>query len=80
MIPVIDKVVDLIRRRRKSEWQDFFQAYIAAVRDFFRSSGEKGALVGFGIGIVLVLFFKFVLLMACVVALVYLLLIIIAEP
>jgi hypothetical protein len=79
MIPVIDKLVDSIRTRKKAEWQDFFLGYITAIRDFVRSNGEKGAFLGFAVGIVLILFFKLVLIVGCIAALAYLLIIIIAD-
>ena len=79
MVPFIDKVVASIRSKSKREWQQFFEERMTLAREYLRANGEQGALIGFGIGIFIVLFFQLALFLSCIAVLAYLLLQIIAD-
>ncbi len=79
MMPFVDRIVASIRSKTKREWQQFFEERMTLVRDYLRTHGEQGALIGFGIGIFIVLFFKLALFLSCIAALAYLLILIIAD-
>ena len=79
MVPFVDKMVAAIRSKSKREWQQFFEERMSMARDYLRANGEQGALIGFGVGIFIVLFFKLALLIACLLGLAYLLIQIIAD-
>jgi hypothetical protein len=79
MVPFVDSLVASIRSKSKQEWQEFFQERMTLAREYLRAHGEQGALIGFGIGIFIVLCFKLALLLACLGGLAYLLIQIIAD-
>jgi hypothetical protein len=79
MVPFVDKIVAAIRSKSKREWQQFFEERMTMAREYLRANGEQGALLGFGIGIFIVLFFKVALFLACLGGLAYLLIQIIAD-
>ena len=54
-------------------------AQLAALRDFVRDNGEKAALSAFGLGIVVVLFFKLFVVVVALAALAFLTLLWLSE-
>lgn len=76
---IFQPLIDFAGSRTQQEWNQVFQGQVEGVRTFVRQNGEIAALVGFGVGIAMVLFFKVFLLLFCLLALSYLVLIIMAR-
>jgi hypothetical protein len=76
---IFQPLVDFAGSRTQREWKEAAQAQCERLRTFVRENGEVAALVGFGVGIAMVLFFKLFLLLCCLITLSYLLLIIMAK-
>jgi hypothetical protein len=76
---IFQPFVDFARSRSQQEWREVFQAQVERVRAFVRENGEVAAVLGFGLGIAMVLFFKLFLLLFCLAALTYLVLTIMAK-
>ena len=79
MVSGIEKVIGHIRSKSKVEWQSLFRDKVLQVREYVRKNGEKSALFAFISGIFLVMFFKLTLIMVCLTALVYLLVLLISD-
>lgn len=79
MLPGIEKVIGQIRSKTKLEWQRFFQDKLLAFREYVKRNGEKSALFAFVAGIFMVVFFRLTLILVCLVALVYLLILLISD-
>jgi hypothetical protein len=72
MLPIIDDVMKVIRSRKQAEWRAYVQERFDKFREYLRAHGEQGALLGFSIGVFIVLFFKLALFIIIVASLVYL--------
>jgi hypothetical protein len=68
-----------IRRRTKAQWQGYFKDQLEAARSYLRENGEKAALLGFILGILIITFYKLALFISCVALIAYQLVLIIAE-
>ena len=76
---IFQPLIDFAGSRTQQEWNEVFQGRFEGVRTFVRENGEISAVVGFGVGIAMVLFFKLFLLLFCMLALSYLVLTIMAK-
>ncbi len=76
---ILQPLINVAGSRTQAEWNDLFRSRLEGVRTFVRENGEIALLVGFGVGIAMVLFFKLFVLLFCLVALSYLVLIIMAK-
>lgn len=76
---VMQRILDTIRARSREEWQSFFQGKVLDVREYVRAHGERAALIAFGLGIFLVLFYKLALVLGCLALLAYQLTLIISD-
>jgi hypothetical protein len=76
---IFQPFVDFARSRTQEEWRDLLSSQIERGRIFVRENGEIAAVLGFAIGIGMVLFFKLFLVLFCLAALSYLLLTIMAR-
>jgi len=74
-----DRILGFSRSKSKEEWRAFFGQQGSSLRVFVQQNGEKAALLGFALGILIILFFKLFIVLACVAALLAMLLIICAE-
>jgi hypothetical protein len=72
MLPIIDDVMKVIRSRNQAEWSAYFQERLDKFREYLRTHGEQGALLGFSVGVFIVLFFKLALFIVIVASLGYL--------
>jgi len=79
MVPGIEKIMAKIRSKTKAEWQDFFQEKLFEARDYVRAHGEPSALLGFASGVFVVVFFKLAIVLVCLAALAYLLILLVAD-
>lgn len=61
MLPILDDAMKVIRSRNQAEWRSFFNERFNRVRDYLRAHGEQGAVLGFAVGVFIVLFFKLAL-------------------
>lgn len=76
---IFQPLVDFAGSRTQQEWNEVFKGRLEAVRRFVRENGEVAALVGFGVGIAIVLFFKLFVFLFCLIALSYFVLTIMAR-
>lgn len=72
-------ITDFIYARTRSEWQQFFEDGLNRLRDYVRAHGETSALIAFGAGVLIVVFYKLALILACVGVLAHQLILIIAK-
>lgn len=72
MLPIIDDVMKIVHSRTQAEWNTYFQERLGGLREYLRAHGEQGALLGFIVGIFIVLFFKLSLFIFILAALAYL--------
>jgi hypothetical protein len=72
---VIDNIKNTIRSKTSDEWRAYFQGKVQALRAFVQANGEKAALAGFVLGIVIVLFYKLFILIVTLATLAYLIVI-----
>jgi hypothetical protein len=79
MQSMFQNIVDRIRVRNQAEWKAFFLERYELLRSLVREHGEISALVGFGLGIGIVLFFKLFVLLVVLAALAYSLIMLIAK-
>lgn len=63
---------NFINQRTKAQWQQLLREKWTNVRIFVQEHGEISALLGFGIGVFVVLFYKVFALIACILMLAYL--------
>lgn len=63
---------NFINQRAKAQWQQLLREKWTNVRIFVQEHGEISALLGFGIGVFVVLFYKVFALIACILMLAYL--------
>lgn len=66
---VLKEITEFARSRSSEEWRGLARQMFESLRVTVRDNGEKSALVAFGVGIVVVLFFKLFLLLVAVAAL-----------
>lgn len=76
---MFNAIIESIRVRSREEWQSFFRGKLEALRTYVQTHGEKAALIGFLLGIFIVIFYKLVLVVACLVIVALQLLLIISE-
>jgi hypothetical protein len=76
---MFDRIVNLIRQRSRQEWQEYFRKRIDGVREYAQTNGEKAAIIAFLLGISLIVFFKFALVLGCLAVVGYQLVLIVAE-
>lgn len=79
MKDAMQRIIDFARSRTKREWQEYFALKVSLIRDFARAQGEKAALIAFVFGIFLVIFYKLVIVLACLGLVAYQLLLIVAD-
>ncbi|MEY4701063.1 MAG: hypothetical protein RL326_1250 [Pseudomonadota bacterium] len=72
MLPIIDDVMKVVHSRTQAEWSTYFQERLDSFREYLRAHGEQGALLGFVMGIFIVLFFKLSLFIFILAVLAYL--------
>jgi hypothetical protein len=72
-------ITDFIHARTRSEWQEFFDDGLNRLRDYVRAHGEAAALIAFGAGVLIVVFYKLALVLACIGVLAHQLILIIAK-
>jgi hypothetical protein len=61
----IDRITSFIRSRTRQEWQQYFSDRLTQLREFVKSEGEKAAIIGFCLGIFIVIFYKFAIVLMC---------------
>lgn len=72
-------ITDFIHARTRAEWQQFFDNGLKRLRDYVRAHGETSALIAFGAGVFIVMFYKLALLCACLAVLAHQLILILAK-
>jgi hypothetical protein len=72
MLPIIDDVKKVVHSRTQAEWSTYFQERLDRFREYLRTHGEQAALLGFVVGIFIVLFFKLSLFLFILAVLAYL--------
>jgi len=75
----LQNIVGRIRARTQAQWKALFLERYELLRSLVREHGEIAAVVGFGLGIGIVLFFKLFVFLAVVAALAYSLIMLIAK-
>jgi hypothetical protein len=63
---MFERVTDTIRSRTRSEWEVYFKERLNWVREYSQANGEKAAIAGFLLGILVVVFYQLALIIACV--------------
>lgn len=79
MKDAMERITSAIRSRTKQEWEQYFANLLSQVREFVRAEGEKAALLGFCLGIFIVIFYKLALVVACIGLVVHQLILIISD-
>jgi hypothetical protein len=79
MANIINSFIESIRSRSRSEWQVFFNNHWTGVKDYVRLNGERSAILGFALGVFIVLFYKLAILLGCLVILAYQVIMIVAD-
>lgn len=64
------RITEFAQSRSEEEWRAYSRERLLYVREIIRQNGEKAAVLGFGLGILIVVFFKLfiVLLMLAIAA------------
>lgn len=57
---------EIIRSRSRKGWRDFVFQKLSELRNWIQEHGEKGAILTFALGILLVMFFRFFLFLVAV--------------
>lgn len=66
---LVDRITQFAKSRSEDEWHAFVRERFENVRILIRDNGEKAAVLGFGLGILIVFFFKiFVVLLVLAIA------------
>lgn len=73
-------ITEFARSRTAEEWKTLASERYDQLRVTVRENGEKSALVAFGVGILVVIFFKLFLILVALAALSFLTLLWLAEP
>jgi len=76
---ILGRITEFACSRTPTEWWNLIHEAIERVRVLVRDNGEKAAIVGFGLGMLLIIFFKLIVLLFVVGALVFLSLVAISE-
>jgi ABC-type protease/lipase transport system fused ATPase/permease subunit len=79
MKDAMERITSAIRSRTKQEWEQYFSNLLNQVREFVKAEGEKAALIGFSLGIFIVIFYKLAIVLACLGLVVHQLILIISE-
>ena len=77
---ILNDITEFARSRSAEGWKTLARERFDALRIAVRENGEKSALAAFGIGVVVVLFFKLVLILVALAALSFLTILWLAEP
>ncbi len=66
---LVDRITQFAKSRSEDEWHTFARERFENLRILIRDNGEKAAVLGFGLGILIVFFFKiFVVLLVLAIA------------
>jgi hypothetical protein len=76
---MLERVTDAIRSRSRKEWEDYFNELLSRLREYSQTNGEKAAIVGFLLGMLVVIFYKLALIIACVTLVAFQLVLILSE-
>lgn len=76
---ILNDITRFARSRSSDEWKSFAREKLDDLRVSVRENGEKAAVIGFGVGIVVVLFFKLFLALAAISVLAFLTLLWLAD-
>jgi len=76
---MFDQLMSAIKSRSPDEWKAELRSRIDTLRRYVQEHGERAALIGFLLGIFIVIFYKLVLFLACVALVGYQLLLIISA-
>lgn len=76
---MLERVTDVIRSRSRKEWEDYFTELLSRLREYSQTNGEKAAIVGFLLGMLVVIFYKLALIIACVTLVAFQLVLILSE-
>lgn len=76
---ILDHITQFARTRTQAEWNELAYSKLVEVRTYVRENGEKAAVIGFALGILIVLFIKPFILLVALSALVYLIILAIAD-
>ncbi len=68
-----------IKSKSRSEWEAYFKGKLSWLREYSQSNGEKAAIVGFLLGVAVVLFYKVALIIACITVVLCQLVLILSE-
>ncbi len=78
-VKVWNKLKAFVYSRSGDEWKSYFGGKIQSVRAFAQDQGEKAAALGFLLGILMVFFFKLIVISLVVIGLLVLTIIIAAD-
>jgi hypothetical protein len=76
---MFSNLIEKIKSRSSSEWNDLIRSRVLELRDFVRTNGEVAAAIGFCVGISFILMFKLWLLLIGLAIVVYALVLLIAD-
>lgn len=76
---MFDRIIASIRARSREDWQNLFRNKLDEFRTYVQTHGEKACLIGFLLGVFIVIFFKLALVFACLAIVAYQLILIISE-
>jgi hypothetical protein len=76
---MIKHLVSLIKARSKTEWRQYFKMQVEQLRRYIQDNGERAAVVGFIVGVTIVIFLKFVIVLAVLTLIAYQTMIIVAD-
>jgi hypothetical protein len=75
----MQRIIGLIRSKSREEWNQVVVDKVEQARDYVRSQGERAALIAFGLGVFLVIFYRLVIIVACIVLVAHQLALIVAD-
>jgi hypothetical protein len=76
---MFDGILKSIRAKSRAEWQAHLHGKVSFLRDYVRENGERAAVLGFLLGVFLVIFYKLALVLVCLAVVGYQLLLIMSD-
>lgn len=65
----IDKIITEIRRKSRAEWENLAKEKFTSLRIWIQENGEKAAVLSLILGVIVVLFFKIIMILLVLCAL-----------
>jgi hypothetical protein len=76
---MFDGILRAIQSKSREQWEQATSQKAAELREYVRANGEKAALIGFLLGVFIVIFYKLALIVGCLAAIGYQLVLIVSD-